>query len=121
VIKTNGGADVLEYITDFKFPVPKDGKLLVHTVSLSVNPVDIYIRKGLFGALAESPTVRFMNAISRLVVLLLKSEPEHLSDFYRRDHLLRTRFLEEMWLEWWWMHQDAARSADNNHVCGKLT
>jgi NADPH:quinone reductase-like Zn-dependent oxidoreductase len=59
VIRKNGGTEVLESVTDYPFPAAGDEEVLIHTVSSSVNPVDIYIRKGLFGPLAESPTVRF--------------------------------------------------------------
>ena len=58
VIRKNGGPEVLESVKDFSFPAAGDDEVLIKTVSSSVNPVDIYIRKGLFGPLAESPTVR---------------------------------------------------------------
>jgi NADPH:quinone reductase-like Zn-dependent oxidoreductase len=58
VIRKNGGPEVLESVTDFSFPAAGDDEVLIHTVSSSVNPVDLYIRKGIFGPLADSPTVK---------------------------------------------------------------
>jgi NADPH:quinone reductase-like Zn-dependent oxidoreductase len=60
VIRSNGGPEVLENVTDYSFPGAADDEVLIQTVSSSVNPVDIYIRKGLFGPLADSPTVQFI-------------------------------------------------------------
>ena len=57
IIKKNGGPEVLEHVKDFSFPAAGDDEVLIHTVSSSVNPVDVYIRAGIFGPLAESPTV----------------------------------------------------------------
>ena len=57
VIKKNGGTEVLEHVKDFSFPAAGDGEVLIHSVSSSVNPVDIYIRNGLFGPLPEPQVV----------------------------------------------------------------
>lgn len=57
VIKQNGGPEVLEHVKEFVFPPAGDGEVLIHTVSTSVNPVDTYIRNGLFGKLTESQLV----------------------------------------------------------------
>jgi hypothetical protein len=58
VIKKNGGTEVLEHVKDFSFPAAGEGEVLIHSVSSSVNPVDIYIRNGIFGPLPDSQVVR---------------------------------------------------------------
>ena len=59
IIKANGGPEVLQHVKDFSFPAAGDDEVLIHTVSSSVNPVDVSIRNGDFGTLAEAPTVYF--------------------------------------------------------------
>ena len=55
MIKRTGGPEVLEHVKDFLFPAASESEILIHTVSTCVNPVDTYVRNGLFGIkLAES-------------------------------------------------------------------
>eukprot|EP00292_Cryptomonas_paramecium_P014234 CAMPEP_0113698934 /NCGR_PEP_ID=MMETSP0038_2-20120614/23006_1 /TAXON_ID=2898 /ORGANISM="Cryptomonas paramecium" /LENGTH=229 /DNA_ID=CAMNT_0000622193 /DNA_START=42 /DNA_END=727 /DNA_ORIENTATION=- /assembly_acc=CAM_ASM_000170 len=57
VINRVGGSDVFEYVTDFVFDAPKEGDVVVHNVSSSVNPIDYVVRQGFFGPIARFPKI----------------------------------------------------------------
>ena len=58
VINEHGGIDKLTLVPDFAFPdASKAGEVLVHAAACSVNPVDTYVRSGMYPAKAF-PLVR---------------------------------------------------------------
>src|SRR5437867_7564271 len=48
VVHENGGSEVLKY-EDAPRPEPKDDEVLVRVIAAGVNPVDSYVRQGMFG------------------------------------------------------------------------
>ena len=48
VMNEYGGAEVLKY-QDAPQPEPKDDEILVRVIAAAVNPVDTYVRQGMFG------------------------------------------------------------------------
>jgi NADPH:quinone reductase and related Zn-dependent oxidoreductases len=48
VVNESGGPEVLKY-QDAPKPEPKDDEILVRVIAAAVNPVDTYVRKGMFG------------------------------------------------------------------------
>jgi NADPH:quinone reductase-like Zn-dependent oxidoreductase len=58
VINEYGGPEVLKY-QDAPKPEPKDDEILVRVISAAVNPVDTYVRQGMFGrrALDNGPAI----------------------------------------------------------------
>ena len=57
VIHEHGGVDKLVLVKDFAFPEPKAGEILVKASAASVNPVDTYVRSGMYPA-KSFPLVR---------------------------------------------------------------
>jgi NADPH:quinone reductase-like Zn-dependent oxidoreductase len=58
VVNEYGGPEVLKY-QDAPKPEPKDDEILVRVIAAAVNPVDTYVRQGMFGrrALDNGPAV----------------------------------------------------------------
>ena len=58
VINEYGGPEVLKY-QDAPQPEPKDDEILVRVIAAAVNPVDTYVRQGMFGkrALDNGPAI----------------------------------------------------------------
>jgi len=46
VITASGGTDVFSLVSDFSVPAPSAGELIIKVVAASVNPVDVYVRRG---------------------------------------------------------------------------
>ena len=58
VLNEHGGVDKLTLVPDFSFPdAPAPGEVLVHVAATSVNPVDTYVRAGIYPA-QSFPLVR---------------------------------------------------------------
>src|SRR5438105_1079622 len=58
VLNEYGGRDVLKY-QDVPRPEPKEDEILVRVIAAAINPVDTYVRQGMFGkrASGNSPTI----------------------------------------------------------------
>ena len=58
VLNEYGGREVLKY-QDVPRPEPKGDEILVHVMAAAVNPVDTYVRQGMFGkrAIGNAPTI----------------------------------------------------------------
>src|ERR1700730_19206044 len=58
VVSEYGGPEVLKY-QDAPKPEPKDDEILVRVIAAAVNPVDTYVRQGMFGrhALDNGPAI----------------------------------------------------------------
>ena len=58
VISQYGGREVLKY-QDVPRPEPKDDEILVRVIAAAINPVDTYVRQGMFGkrALDNGPAI----------------------------------------------------------------
>src|ERR1700719_1142958 len=58
VVNEYGGPEVLKY-QDAPKPEPKDDEILVRVIAAAVNPVDTYVRQGMFGrrALDNGPAI----------------------------------------------------------------
>lgn len=58
VISEYGGPEVLKY-QDTPRPEPKDDEILVRVIAAAINPVDTYVRQGMFGrsALDKGPAI----------------------------------------------------------------
>lgn len=50
VITASGGNDVFQIVNDFSVPLPDVGEVVIKTVATSVNPVDIYVRSGVYAS-----------------------------------------------------------------------
>ena len=50
VITSSGGNEVFQIVNDFKIPMPADGEVIIKNVATSVNPVDIYVRSGMYAS-----------------------------------------------------------------------
>ena len=50
VITASGGNEVFQLVSDFKIPVPSAGEVIIKNVATSVNPVDIYVRSGMYAS-----------------------------------------------------------------------
>ncbi|CAD6448726.1 5f6279ec-563c-4a11-8044-c952bfe0fee2 [Sclerotinia trifoliorum] len=48
LIEKTGGVEVLDYKTDLKVPVPKEGEVLVRNEFVGINYIDTYFRTGLY-------------------------------------------------------------------------
>jgi NADPH:quinone reductase-like Zn-dependent oxidoreductase len=48
VLNEHGGREVLKY-QDVPRPEPKEDEILVHVMAAAINPVDTYVRQGMFG------------------------------------------------------------------------
>lgn len=59
LINKCGGTDVLEIVNDFSVRAPEKGELLIKLVSTSINPVDTYVRAGMY-APSAFPRVRLL-------------------------------------------------------------
>ena len=58
ILNEHGGVDKLTLVPDFSFPdAPAPGEVLVHVAATSVNPVDTYVRAGIYPA-KSFPLVR---------------------------------------------------------------
>lgn len=56
VINAHGGIDKFEIVDSFAVRAPQAGELLLKNVAASVNPVDTYVRSGMYPA-SRFPTV----------------------------------------------------------------
>jgi len=50
VITESGGNEVFKLVSDFKVPVPSGGEVIIKNVATSINPVDIYVRSGMYAS-----------------------------------------------------------------------
>lgn len=50
VINSSGGNEVFQLVSDFKIPIPSAGEVIIKTVATSVNPVDVYVRSGIYAS-----------------------------------------------------------------------
>ena len=57
VLTASGGTEVLKTIPDHAVRAPQDGEVLIKLVATSVNPVDVYVRSGMYASPAF-PKVR---------------------------------------------------------------
>lgn len=64
VIRSSGGTDVLEVVPDFAVAAPAAGEVLVRLAATSVNPVDVYVRSGMYPS-PEFPKARRQRSATR--------------------------------------------------------
>lgn len=50
VITASGDTSVFKLVTDHSVPAPGPGEVLVKLVATSVNPVDVYVRSGMYAS-----------------------------------------------------------------------
>ena len=56
VITASGGTEVFSVVTSHSVRAPEAGEILIKVVATSVNPVDVYVRSGMYAS-PEFPKV----------------------------------------------------------------